>query len=125
MKEIIGAAYNHGIPLSPAVKAGDYIFVSGQVPTDEAGQVVTGGITKETEVVMRKIQTLLEQAGASLRDVVKTTVYLTDIQCFPAMNQVYGSFFPSAPPARSCFEVKLAIDAKIEIEAIAYVPQAR
>lgn len=118
-KEAIGGAV--GVPLSPAIRVGNVIFVSGQVPTDDSGKVVPGGIEAETKVVMDRIKSLLEQAGATMDDVVKTTVFLTDINDFRAMNKVYATYFPGTPPARSTFEVKLAIDAKIEVEAIAIV----
>ena len=81
------------LPLSLAVRAGDFIFVSGQVPVDENNQLVKGGIEMQTEIVLNKIKTLLEQAGSSLEDVVKTTVFLTDINDFSAMNKVYQKFF--------------------------------
>ena len=110
------------VPLSPEVRAGDYTFISGQVPVDENNQLVKGGIEIQTETVLKKIETLLKQAGSSLEDVVKTTVFLTDINDFSAMNKVYQKFFLKNPPARSCFEVKLAIDTSIEVEAIAYYP---
>ena len=111
------------VPLSPAVRAGDYIFISGQVPVNESNQLVKGGIGIQTETVLNKIKTLLEQADSSLEDVVKTTVLLTNIDDFSAMNKVYQKYFLKDPPARSCFEVKLAIDATIEVEAIAYSPR--
>jgi len=111
------------VPLSPAVRAGGYIFISGQVPVDENNQLVKGGIEVQAEIVFKKIEALLKQAGSSIEDVVKTTVFLTDINDFGAMNKVYQKFFLKNPPARSCFEVKLAIDATIEVEAIAYYPK--
>ena len=111
------------VPLSPAVRAGDYIFISGQVPVDENNQLVKGGIEIQTEIVLNKIKTLLEQANSSLEDVIKTTVFLTNIDDFGAMNKVYQKIFLKNPPARSCFEGKLAIDATIEVEAIAYSPR--
>ena len=111
------------VPLSPAVRAGDYIFISGQVPVDENNQLVKGGIEIQTEIVLNKIKTLLEQANSSLEDVIKTTVFLTNIDDFSAMNKVYQKYFLKKPPARSCIEVKLVIDATIEVEAIAYSPR--
>ena len=124
---MVGIVVRYGkiskVPLSPAVQAGDFIFVSGQVPVDENNQLVKGDIEIQTEIVLRKIEALLEQAGSSLKDVVKTNVFLTDIKDFDAMNNVYKKFFKKNPPARSCFEVKLAIDATIEVEAIAYSPR--
>jgi len=81
------------VPLSPAVRAGDYIFISGQVPVGENNQLVKGGIEIQTEIVLNKIKTLLEQANSSLEDVIKTTVFLTNIDDFSAMNKVYQRFF--------------------------------
>ena len=111
------------VPLSPAVRAGDYIYISGQVPVDENNQLVEGGIEIQTQIVLNKIKTLLKQADSSLEDVIKTTIFLTNIDNFSAMNKVYQKYFLKNPPARSCFEVKLAIDATIEVEAIAYSPR--
>ena len=81
------------VPLTPAVRAGDYIFISGQVPVGENNQLVKGGIEIQTEIVLNKIKTLLEQANSSLEDVIKTTVFLTNIDDFSAMNKVYQRFF--------------------------------
>lgn len=114
---------NTRAPLSPALRVGNVVFVSGQVPVDpETGQLVQGGIEEQTRQVLENIKRLLAEAGASMSDVVKTTVLMTDISQFAAMNQVYREYFPDVPPTRSTFEVKLAVDALIEIEAIAVIP---
>lgn len=110
------------VPLSPAVRAGDFIFVSGQVPYDASNVVVTGGVGEQTRVVLERIAAVLALAGASLDDVVKTTVFISDARDFGEFNRVYAGFFPNQPPARSTIEARLMIDAKIEIEAIAYSP---
>ncbi len=124
-KEIINTGGPQTVPLSPAVRAGDFIFVSGQVPADlKTGQLYTGDLKVQTRIVLERIQFILESCGASLQDVVKTTVFLTDNRNFAAMNEVYREFFPSDQPARSCVEVKLACPAGIEIEAVAYAPRS-
>jgi 2-iminobutanoate/2-iminopropanoate deaminase len=110
------------VPLSPAVRAGDFIYVSGQVPTNSDGSVVQGGIEAQTRRVMENVEAALKLAGASLSDVVKTTVILVDARDFSAFNKVYGSFFATNPPARTTVEARLMIDIRVEIEAIAYKP---
>jgi 2-iminobutanoate/2-iminopropanoate deaminase len=109
---------NPNLPLSAAVRAKGFVFVSGQVPRNEKG-VVPEGIEAQTRLVLQNIQAALEQAGSSLDRVVKTTVFLTRVEDFAAMNRVYATFFPGAPPARSTIRAELMLDALIEIEAIA------
>ncbi len=115
MKEVVGKA---AVPLSPAVKTEEYVFVSGQVPTqpDGTGQ---GDIKEQTALCLDKIKELLEKSGTSMKQVVKTTVFITDVQDFQAMNEAYSRYFPEDPPARSCVRADLVIDAQVEIEAIA------
>jgi reactive intermediate/imine deaminase len=110
------------VPLSPAVRAGDFIFVSGQVPTGPDGSVVVGGIEAQTRRVMENVEAALKLAGASLADVVKTTVILCDARDFGAFNRVYATYFPAHPPARTTLEARLMIDIRVEIEAVAYKP---
>ena len=110
------------VPLSPAVRAGDFIFISGQVPTGPDGAVVLGGIEAQTKRVMENIEAALKLAGASLADVVKTTVILVDARDFAAFNKVYATYFRDNPPARTTLEARLMIDIRIEIEAVAYKP---
>jgi len=110
------------VPLSPAVRAGDYVFISGQVPTRADGAIADGGIEGQTHQVFANIKAALALAGLGLEHVVKTFVILTDAKDFPAFNAVYGSYFPSEPPARTTLEAKLMIDIKVEIEAVAYAP---
>ena len=118
-KEVFGTSH---VPLSPAVRAGDFVFVSGQVPVVD-GQVVPGGIGPETRAVLENVKRCLELANASLSDVVKTTVWLRDRADFAAFNAVYAEYFPHQPPARSTTEARLMIDIAVEIEAIAYAPR--
>lgn len=108
-------------PYSQAVRSGNFLFASGQIPIDPAtGEFVAGGITEQTEQVMRNVSAILEAAGAGLEQVVKTTVFLADMDDFTAMNEVYGRFFGENPPARATVQAaRLPRDARVEIEAIA------
>jgi 2-iminobutanoate/2-iminopropanoate deaminase len=110
------------VPLTPAVRAGDFVYVSGQVPVGADGAVVAGGVAEQTEQVLRNIEKVLALAGCAMSDVVKTTVWLEDRDDFAAFNSVYARHFPTNPPARSTAESRLMIDIKVEIEAIAYKP---
>ncbi len=108
-------------PYSQAVRANGFLFCSGQIPLDPGtGKLVDGGIEAQTERVMKNIEAVLTAGGTTLRSVVKTTVYLVDLGDFPAMNAVYGKFFPEDPPARATVQVvKLPAGARVEIDAIA------
>ncbi len=108
-------------PYSQAIRAGGFVFCSGQIPIDPAtGQVITGDVRAQTQRVMENIRALLEAADSSLQQVVKTTIFLKNMGDFAAMNEVYGSFFASEPPARATVEVsRLPRDVLVEIEAIA------
>jgi len=118
-KQTFGKAH---VPLSPAVRAGDFVYVSGQVPTDQSGKVVPGGVEEQTRQVLENVRAALALAGCTLDDVVKTLVVLADARDFGAFNKVYASFFPTDPPARTTLEARLMIDIKVEIEAVAYRP---
>lgn len=109
-------------PLSPAVRAGDFVFVSGQVPTDETGEVVSGGIEAQTRKVFDRLRAALALADCQLDDVCKVNVWLHDARDFAAFNRVYMDCFGSHKPARSTVESRLMIDAKVEIDVIAYKP---
>ena len=119
-KQVFGTSH---VPLSPAVRAGDFVFVSGQVPVDAQGNIVAGGVKEQTRQVLENVKAALALAGAAMEDVVKTTVWLEDARDFGAFNQVYASYFTSEPPARSTAESRLMIPIKVEIEAIAYSPK--
>ena len=108
-------------PYSQAIRAGNMIFASGQIPTDPAtGKFVEGGIVEQTEQVLRNLSAVFEAAGVKLDQVVKTTVFLSDMEDFTAMNDVYGRFFSENPPARATVQAaRLPRDAMVEIEAIA------
>ncbi len=120
-KTIIGPVQS--IPLSLGIRAGDFVFTSGQVAFDDKGKVIEGGIEVQTRVVLQRIEKILKEAGCSLKDVIKTTVWLADVRDFARFNTVYAKFFPENPPARSTVRADLMIDVKIEIEALAYRPQ--
>lgn len=108
-------------PLSQAVKAGGLIFISGQVPVDsKTRQVVSEDFALQTRFVLDSLKGIVEAAGASLAQIVKTTVFLTDMSRFEEMNRIYREYFPEEPPARTCIGVKeLPRKSQIEIEAVA------
>ncbi len=108
-------------PYSQAIKAGDFIFTSGQIAIDpEKNELISGGIQEQTKMVLVNLKAVLEAAGSSLENVVRTTVYLSDMNEFSAMNEVYAQFFESTKPARATVEVsRLPKDVKVEIDAIA------
>lgn len=107
-------------PFSPAVRAGDLLFLSGQIGTVTGGGLVEGGIGPETRQTMENIKAVLGAAGSSLDKVVKCTVFLADIAEWPAMNEVYRTYFPTDPPARSAVAGSgLALNSRVEIECIA------
>ena len=123
MKEVIAtdAAPAAIGPYSQAVKAGGLLFCSGQIPLDPAtGQVVAGGIVEQTEQVMRNLEAVLAAAGVGFAAVVKSTIFLTNLGDFAAVNEVYGRHFTAAPPARATVEVSgLPRGVAVEIEVIA------
>lgn len=110
-------------PYSQAIKSGGIIFMSGQVALDpKSGELTGGDIRQQTERVLENIERILQAAGANLHHIVKTTVFLKDLNDFAAMNEVYGRYFTAAPPARSTVQVaRLPKDALLEIEVIAAV----
>ncbi|MDT4955967.1 MAG: 2-iminobutanoate/2-iminopropanoate deaminase [Acidobacteriota bacterium] len=123
MREIIKTESAPGAigPYSQAVRAGGFVFASGQIPTDpKTGVFVEGGIVEQTHQVMRNLKALLEAAGTNLERVVKTTVFIADMGDFSAMNEVYGQYFKENPPARSTVQAaRLPRDARVEIDVIA------
>jgi len=108
-------------PYSQAVWAGDLLFCAGQIPLDpQTGQMVAGGVVEQTQRVLENIQALLGSQGLTLERVVKTTVFLSDMNHFAAMNEVYARYFKSSPPSRSTIQVaRLPKDALVEIEVVA------
>jgi 2-iminobutanoate/2-iminopropanoate deaminase len=113
-----------GSPYTPAVKAGNLIFISGQVPLDPTiSKIVDGGIEAQARQCLANLQAILAREDLTLDDVVKTTVFLADLNDFGAMNRVYGAAFTGIKPARSCVQVaRIPMDALVEIEAIALKP---
>ncbi|WP_346871282.1 RidA family protein [Clostridium sp. UBA5119] len=109
-------------PYSQAVKVGNLLYTSGQLPINQAGELVNDDIQKATAVCLENVKAILEEAGTSLDKVVKTLVFIKDMNDFAAMNEIYGKYFNANPPARSCVQPgKLPKDALIEIEVIAIV----
>ena len=110
-------------PYSQAVRAGDTLYVSGYGPVDPAtGEEVAGDVGTQTERVLDNVEHTVAAAGGSLADLVKTTVYLTDLDDYDAMNDAYGACLPSTPPARVCVEVsRLPGDVAVEMDVIAYL----
>ena len=107
-------------PYSQAVQVGDLLFTSGQLPINPATGEVSGDISAQTRQVLENLKAIIEAAGGSLAEVVKATVFLTDLSGFAAMNEVYKQYFGTQPPARSTVEVSgLAKNALVEIEAVA------
>ena len=108
-------------PSPPAVRAGGFVFLSGQIPAEAStGEVNRGSVREQTALVLENLRLVLEAAGCRPEQVVKTTVYLTDMADFAAMNEVYGAFFATQPPARTTVQVaNLPLGVAVEIEAIA------
>lgn len=123
MKQIIetGDAPQAIGPYSQAVRAAGFVFCSGQIPIDpQTGEFVPGGVAEQTRQVLKNLSAVLEAAGTGLERVVKTTVFLADMNDFAAMNEVYATFFTESAPARATVEAaRLPRDARVEIEAIA------
>ena len=111
-------------PYSPAIRAGNLLFLSGQIPIDPvSGKLVDGDIAAQTDQVMRNICALLKAAGAGVEHLVRTTVFLADMGDFAAVNERYGTFLVDPPPARATVQVaRLPLDVRIEIDAIAVLP---
>ncbi|MTI85866.1 MAG: RidA family protein [Firmicutes bacterium] len=110
-------------PYSQAVKVGNLMFISGQLPLNPIdGKIVDGGVQEQTKQCVTNLKAICEAAGATLGDVVKTTIFVTDMTQFAKVNETYGEFFETDAPARACVEVScLPKDALIEIEAVVYI----
>ncbi len=115
-----------GAPYSPAVRVGPFLYISGQIPIDPAtSRVVEGDFETQVRQCLRNLAALLKQEGLGLDSVVKTTIFLKDLNNFAALNTVYGPYFSGVKPARSTIEVaRLPMDVMVEIEAIAVAPEA-
>lgn len=109
-------------PYSQSVLGGNLVFVSGQIPLKPDGTLIEGSIEEETRQVMENIKAILETTDTKMQSIVKTTIYLTDLNDFEKVNEVYGSYFESDPPARATVQVAgLPKNAKVEIEAVAFI----
>ena len=124
-KQIIGDPLiinGRTLSLSKAIRAGDFIFLTGQVPIKDGEIVVKGSIEEQTVIVIEEIKNTLKLAGAVLEDVVKAMVWLREKDDFPGFNTVYGQYFSKDPPVRSAVLNTLLVDVRVEIEVIAYKP---
>ena len=125
-KQIIGdplVINGRRLSLSRAVRAGDFVFLTGQVPMQNGAVMTHGSIEDQTYAVLDDITVTLAMAGCDRNDVVKSMVWLTSREDFPGFNAVYAEYFPEQPPARSAIVNDLLVDVKVEIEVIAYKPQ--
>lgn len=113
---------NPNLPFHPAVRAGDFIFISGQVAKDENGNMCAGTIEEQTRWTVECLRRILALEGAELSDIVKVTVYLDDARDFGRYNRVFAEYFPDGNIARTTVEARAVIDTKIEMDAIAYKP---
>jgi reactive intermediate/imine deaminase len=111
------------LPFTKAVRAGDFIFVSGQVPMGADGEIVDGNITIQTRQTIDNVKAILQPLGLGLEHVVKATVWLADTRDFWPFNKVYLEYFGAALPARSCVRADMMVDCKVEIEVVAYDPK--
>jgi 2-iminobutanoate/2-iminopropanoate deaminase len=120
VKQVISGSSTEGLPMSDAVRAGDFVFLSGLVGFGPDGRIVEGGIAAETDRIMADAADILKRAGASLRDVVKVNVYLVDAADFAAFNAAYAKYFTEAPPARASVVAALTIAARVEMDFVAF-----
>jgi reactive intermediate/imine deaminase len=120
-KEAVGKNLLRGLPFSPGVKYGDLIFVSGQGPIGKDGKIIAGDIKAQTRATLENFRKVLEDAGATMDDVLQTTVYLRDLADYQGMNEVYASFFSDPKPARATVRAELLFGMTVEIQGIAAV----
>lgn len=125
-KQVIGGPLVIGgrkLSLSRAIRAGDFVFLTGQIPFRDGQVMTTGTVEEQTRAVLEDIKATLAEAGCQMGDVVKAMVWLRDRADFPGFNAVYGEYFPVDPPARSAVVNELLVDVRVEVEVIAYKPQ--
>lgn len=122
--EKTGAGGNK-LPFSPAVRAGDFVYISGQVAMNEHGEMEPGGIEEQTRRTMENVKAVLALAGCTFDDVVKANCWLDDTRDFWTFNKIYAGYFPNGAPARSTVRSQLMVDAKVEIDVVAYAPAAK
>lgn len=111
------------LPFTKAVRAGDFVFVSGQVPMGADGEIVAGDIVTQTQQTIENVKSILHSLGLGLEHVIKATVWLADTRDFWPFNKVYLEYFGAALPARSCVRADMMVDCKVEIEVVAYDPR--
>jgi len=124
-KQVIGPPLvinGRQLSLSRAIRAGDFVFLTGQVPMKDGAPMTGGSIEDQTRACIEDIRDILQQAGCELSDVVKSMVWLKNREDFPGFNQVYAEYFPEQPPTRSALVSDFLIDILVEIECIAYKP---
>jgi len=124
-KTVVGGPIEIGgrvLSLSKAIRAGDFVFLTGQIPMKDGAPMTTGTIEDQTRAVLDDITATLDEAGCTRDDVVKAMVWLRDRADFPGFNEVYGAYFPSEPPARSAVVSDLLVDCRVEVEVVAYCP---
>ena len=124
-KKVIGTPLIIGgrtLSLSKAIRAGDFIFLTGQIPMINGEPMTTGTIEDQTRVILEDIKATLEEAECKMDDIVKSMIWLRERADFPGFNKIYGDYFPTEPPARSAVVSELLVDVRVEIEVIAYKP---
>ena len=125
-KQIIGEPLiinGRKLSLSRAVRAGDFVFLTGQVPMKNGAVVTDGSIEEQTRIVLDEIKKTLAEAGCELQDVVKSMVWLKNRDDFPGFNAIYGEYFPHEPPTRSAIVSDFLVDILVEVEVLAYKPE--
>ena len=124
-KKVIGGPLIIGgrtLSLSKAIRAGDFIFLTGQIPMINGEPMTTGTIEDQTREILEDIKATLEEAECKMDDIVKSMIWLRERADFPGFNKIYGDYFPTEPPARSAIVSELLVDVRVEIEVIAYKP---
>ena len=125
-KKVIGGPLVIGgrtLSLSRAIRAGDFVFLTGQIPMRDGKPLTTGSIEEQTRAVLEDITATLKEAGCARDDVVKAMVWLRERADFPGFNAVYAEYFPEQPPARSAVVSDLLVDCRVEVEVVAYKPE--
>lgn len=126
-KQVIGDPIEIGgrvLSLSRAIRAGDFVYLTGQVPMQDGVPMTTGTIEEQTRAILDDVKATLSLANCDLADVVKAMVWLRDRADFPGFNAVYGEYFPHEPPARSAVVSDLLVDVRVEVEVVAYQPES-
>ena len=120
--DIRSGSGGRSLPFSPAVRAGDFVYVSGQTAMNDQGEIVSGGIEVQAHKVFEIIKNILKIAGCGMEDVIKVNVWLDDTRDFAGYNRIFAEYFTENPPARSTVQSKPVVDAKIEADVVAYKP---